>query len=212
MDEKKLKKLRITGTQHHGHDQGSITIGELTPEEMETIEAFTLGSCWIRTTEDGRVERRERFAELPDPVADPYQPPKWISAVDWSKEAPFLCNPNPPLPEEPKPTYEDPGIIVRYLCGYNNTPYEWEARKLQSYGFECLRSRRGLDGRFYEVWFLPSRYFAKGDLKDAIDTTTFKDGLSESANRIKTAVDFLCRHVSFGTLDVCYQRAAMCID
>lgn len=212
MEEQELKRIRVSGTQHRRHDQGDVTIGELTAEEMQSMEAFTLGACWIRVSEDGRLERRDRFAELPDPISDPHLPAKWIPKIDWTKEAPFLVNPVPPLPEEPKPNYEDPGIIIRYLCGYNNTPYEYEARKLQSYGFECLRSRRGNDGRFYEIWFLPSYYFAKGDLKDAIDLRTLKSGESESANKISTVVTFLCNNVSFGTLDICYQRAAMVID
>jgi hypothetical protein len=210
MDEK--KKIRVTSSKHGRNNENEVSIGNLTPEETNTIEAFVLGSCWIRVSEDGRIERRERFEKLPDPISDPYSPPKWISAIDWTKEAPFLVNPIPALPEEPKPSYEDPGFIVRYLCGYNNTPYEYEARKLQSYGFECLRSRRGPDGRFYEIWFLPSRYFAKGELEDAIDLRTSKNGESEQSSKTSVVVNFLCNHVSFGTLDVCYQRAAMVVD
>jgi len=206
MEEQKLKKVRMTGSHHRRCEQGEVTIGELTPEEMDTMEAFTLGSCWVRVSEDGRLERRDRFAELPGPVEDPYQPPKWVSLVDWTKEAPFLANPVPPLAEEPSPKYNDPSFIVKHLCGYNNTPYEHEARKLQSYGFECLRSRRGPDGRFWEIWYLAGHHFAKGQLKSEMDLK------SDEAEQITTAVNFLCRHVSFGVLDVCYQRAAMVID
>ena len=206
MEEKKLERVRVTGTHHRRCDQGEVTIGGLISEEMESIEAFTLGSCWIRVSEDGRIERRERFAELPGPIEDPYILPKWVSLVDWTKEAPFLCNPTPPLPDEPKPQYACPAIIVKYLGGYNKTPYESEARRLQSYGFECLRSRRGNDGHFWEIWYLPGDYHARGRLKDAM---TLK---CESAEQISTAINFLCRNVSFGTLDICYQRAAMVID
>jgi hypothetical protein len=206
MEEQKLKKIRVSGTSHRRRDQGEVTIGELTSEEMESMEAFTLGACWIRVSEDGRLERRERFAELPGPIEDPCQPPKWIPLVDWTKEAPFLVNPTPPLAEEPNPKYNSPAFIVKYLCGYNNTPYEHEARKLQSYGFECLRSRRGRDGRFWEIWYLAGYYFAKGELKSEMALK------SDDAEQISAAINFLCRRVSFGTLDVCYQRAAMVID
>jgi hypothetical protein len=206
MEEQKLKKIRVTGTQHRRCDQGDVTVGELTPEEMETMEAFTLGTCWIRVSEEGRLEKRERFAELPGPIEDPHILPKWVPLIDWTKEAPFLCNPQPPLPEEPDPKYDHPAFIVKYLCGYNNTPYEIEARKLQSYGFECLRSRRGNDGRFWEIWYLPGYYHAKGELRSAMELE------SDSVKQITIAINFLCRHVSFGALDVCYQRAAMVID
>jgi hypothetical protein len=206
MEEPKLKKIRVAGISHRKCNQGEVTIGELTAEEMESMEAFTLGSCWIRVSEDGRLERRERFVKMPDPVEDPYQPPKWIPLIDWTKEAPFLSNPIPPLPEEPDPKYSSPAFIVKYLCGYNNTPYEYEARKLQSYGFECLRSRRGHDGRFWEIWYLAGYHFAKGELKSEMAQK------SDDAEQISVAINFLCRNVSFGTLDVCYQRAAMVID
>lgn len=212
MEEQKLKKIRIVGTSRSRCCRGEVTIGELTSEEMESMEAFTLGSCWIRISEDGRLERRERFAELPDPTEDPYQPPKWIHLIDWAKEAPFLSNPTPPLPEEPDPKHNAPGFIIEHLCGYNNTPYEYEARKLQSYGFECLRSRRGPDGRFWELWYLPQLFFAKGDLKEEIDLKSSEHPQASEADKINTVVNFLCSHVSFGTLDVCYQRAAMVID
>ncbi len=201
-----LKRIRIAGRSGGRCEQGDVTVGGLTPDEIDSMEAFTLGCCWIRVSEDGRLERRDRFAKLPDPVDDPCQPPQWIPSVDWTKESSFLCNPTPPLPEEPNPKYSSPAFMVKYLCGYNNTPYDYEARKLQSYGFECLRSRRGRDGRFWEIWYLPGYWSAKGELKNVM---ALKPNNSE---QVSVAVDFLCRHVSFGTLDVCYQRAAMVVD
>lgn len=209
-DEEKTKKIRVTYKCNQGVtykcDQGNVTIGELLPDEMDDIEAFTLGSCWIRVSEDGRIERVERFATLPPISEDPNIPPKWIPYTDWTKEAPFLCNSVPELPEEPKTEYIFPSLIIHSLCGYNNVPYDWEARKLQKYGFECLRSRRGRDGRFWELWYLPGLYHAKDELKSEIDLK------SSGKDQVTVAVDFLCRHVSFGSLDVCYQRAAMHIE
>jgi hypothetical protein len=206
----KLEKIRVTSRQYG--NRPSIELSNLTEKEADDIEAMTLGSCWLRVSEEGRIERLERFIQPPPPSEDPKYPPKWIPLEDWSKHAPFLCSPVPPLPEEPRNEYDYPSITIHGLCGYNNTPYDYEARKLQDFGFECLRSRRGQDGKFWELWYLSSTCCAKGELKEAIDAADKKGAKYREKAKITAAVDFLCRRVSFGALDVCYQRAAMVID
>jgi hypothetical protein len=216
--DKKPQKIRIGG-RSYGHHDNDATITNLLKDEVDTIEAFTLGACWIRVSDEGRIERVERFKELPPPSEDPDYPPKWVSLTDWAKEAPFLCNPVPSLPEEPKTQYDFPAIIIHSLCGYNNTPYAYEARKLQDYGFECCRSRKGPDGKFWELWYLPGTFHAQGELKEAIEAESkknvgcdLKQHVAKENRAITAAVKFLCHHVSFGALDICYQRAAMVID
>jgi hypothetical protein len=205
MDKPQPKRVRLSG-QSRGKSC-NVTVDELLQEEIDIMEAWTLGTCWLRVSDDGRLEQKARFAELPSPIQDPKIPPAWVHKTDWTKEAPFLYNTDPPLPEDdPDVKHCDPSITIRSLCGYSNTPYEYEARKLQSYGFECLRSRRGTDGRFWELWYLPGQWFAKGELKEAIDK------VEGSPEKVKEMVRFLCRYVSFGALDVCYQRACMVID
>jgi hypothetical protein len=44
---------------------------------------------------------------------------------------------------------------------------------------------------------------AKGELKEAID---------DKDNKVEALITWLCGKVSFGALDVCYQRAALVID
>jgi len=90
-DSKKPKKVRLSGKSHNRYDGygGSATIGELTQEDIDAVEAMTLGACWIRVSDDGRIERAERFTQLPPASEDPNVPPK----TDWTKEAPFLVNP-----------------------------------------------------------------------------------------------------------------------
>jgi len=101
-----------------------------------------------------------------------------------------------------------PSIIIQHLCGYNfsDPGYKAAADSLEMFGFECLRSRRGLSGKYWELWLLPYLRAAKDRLRDAIDFRT------ETESQVKAAVSFLCCHVSFGTLDVCVQRAAMVVD
>ncbi|MCK9558100.1 MAG: hypothetical protein M0R50_08695 [Candidatus Cloacimonetes bacterium] len=205
-EEEKPKKIRLACENYGVRGECSATIDYLLKEELDAMKAFTLGSCWIRVSEDGRIERYERFATLPPESEDPAIPPKWIPLTDWTKEAPFLCNPVVSLPDEPKTEYGYPSIIIHGLCGYNNVPYADEARKLQSYGFECMRSRRGRDGKFWELWYLPGVWHAENGLKAAMEKET------NERNKAKAAIDFLCRHVSFGAIDLCYQKAAMVIE
>jgi hypothetical protein len=99
-----------------------------------------------------------------------------------------------------------PSIIIQHLCGYHYTPenYKRQAEYLESLGFECLRSRRGADARYHELWLLSGLWSAKGGLKESLG-----NGGSYGNKELNKAVKFLCRNASFGTLDVSFQRAAM---
>ena len=55
------------------------------------------------------------------------------------------------------------------------------------------------------MWFLPGAWAAEGDLKAHLE------GISRD-KQVDAVVAFLCRHASFGTLDIMHQRAAMTID
>lgn len=203
MDENKIDRVRLVA-----HGCGEAKFAHLTKAEVDVMQSLSTGSSWVRV-KDGRLETRPCFEEPPLPEQDPLIPPKWIhkETENWEKLAPFLRNPTPlePALGEPRRVYESPSFIIQSLCGYNDTPYETEARKLQDFGFECLRSRRGADGHFWEIWYLPGLWYAKGPLKELY----LPEGTVKSINK---AIDFLCRYVSFGTLHVCYQRAAMIID
>ena len=192
--------IRVSSVNFGGEGVG---FSGLQKGEAEVMEAFVLGTCWIRTTKEGRLESKPRFEELPAPGKDPKLPPSWLPPEDLP---PFLIAPVAPLPEEPDPKGHVPSLIVQHLLGYNAGKYEVEALKLQAYGFECLRSRRGRNGKMWELWFLPSLSLAQGPLEDALH------GAVETTEQIRVAVNFLCDNVSFGTLDVAYQRAAMVME
>jgi hypothetical protein len=102
-----------------------------------------------------------------------------------------------------------PSFVVQHLCGYHWTPenYAREAEKLAGWGFECLRSRRLPGGQFWELWYLPGLWAARGGLRDETD---FPGG-TEVAKAAR-AIRFLCKNASFGTLDVTAQRAAMTVE
>lgn len=101
-----------------------------------------------------------------------------------------------------------PSVIIQHLCGYGYTSERYKAcaQQLESYGFECLRSRRGNDGKFWEIWMLLGPWSAKGELGEAVKRNNKKK------DELEVVIKFLCKNVSFGSLDIMIQKAAMVIE
>ena len=150
----------------------SIKFDNLTPEELEKIQYALSSSCgWIRFNE-GRLEVLERYDTAPIQEADP------LMAGFWTPKPPVKAIEFPKPPFAPKVfefdevgDYSFPGILVQHLCGYNWTPdnYQAQVKKMESWGFACLRSKRGGEGKYWEAWFLPSLYQACGALGDTMN-------------------------------------------
>lgn len=207
--EPSTKRVRMTSrtTDPNKSFGCEATLSHMTPEDLDKLNSMVVGASWLRTTEDGRFESVDRFEPLPAPGEDPCLPPCWYRRTNTSGKVIIEYARIPDIPEEDGPALGARAqITIQHLCGYNNVPYEYEAGKLQSYGFECLRSRRDEAARFFEIWFLPGFWTAQGDLKEHIESAGDEPG------RVKRAVDFLCYHVSFGTLHVGYQRACIVIE
>lgn len=199
---------RETASSTERGNRASITISG-TKENIDAIRASLLGAAFVRVNDQGDVERHDRYQPLPDPIQDPATPVKW--QLDWLKTS----NPNrfDVAGVLPPDEWHSPGIIVSHLCGYgwSKSAYDYEVRKLQSWGFELMRSRRGDNGRFWELWWLPYLLAAQGDLKAFIDGLE-KDVRGNWAHETRAIVGWLCRHASFGCLDVTVQRAAMVME
>ena len=112
-----------------------------------------------------------------------------------------------------------PAFMVSHLCGYNYSEegYRRNAGLLESYGFSCMRSQRGEDGKFWETWYLPGAWAAEGELKIAVlrqgaQSTHERGSLARQQEETSNVVSFLCANVSFGSLDVTAQRAAMTME
>ncbi|MFA5962052.1 MAG: hypothetical protein WC848_05200 [Parcubacteria group bacterium] len=193
-DENKPKKL--PGIRVHSSDKGELALGNLTEEEQENIRCMVRNHFWVTVT-DGRLEVIRRREDVPGPTEDTDMLPFWRRASPGNQQLQLF-----PVEME---KYIMPSIIIHAPCGYNYSPenYEIEAEKLTSYGFICLRSRRGEDARFWELWYLPSLWSAEGRLKEYLNLRVDQKG------SIKKAVSFLCRNASFGSLDLAWQRAAM---
>ena len=152
------------------------------------------------TVTNGRLEVVRRSEELPSPSEDEEMLPFWRRATPETQQLQLF--------EVQLAEHSMPSIIIQHLCGYCYSPenYKRQAQKLEEYGFQCLRSRRGDDARYWELWFLPSLWSAQGRLKDAVES---KKG---DKKKVDEAVAFLCGNVQFGTLDISFQRAAMMMD
>lgn len=179
------------------YGRGGITLANLKQEEVENLEAMVHNHFWVTVT-DGRLETIRRKKDLPGPADDEELLPFWRREKSGTGQVELF--------EVNIPQHQSPSIIIQHLCGHHYTPenYKRQAEFLESLGFECLRSRRGADARFYEIWLLPGLLFARGALKETMENVGFC-----GKKELDKAVKFLCRNVSFGTLDVSYQMAAM---
>ena len=195
-DKEKPKNIYIISQGECG-----LSLLNLTEKEKEYLEGMVNNNFWVTVT-DGRLEMIPRREELPPPAKDETMMPFWMPE-------------NPPKGKQVKLFEVDvhensgPSIHIQHLCGYYFTPenYKIQAELLESYGFSCLRSRRGTDGLFDEVWLLSSLWSAEGELKEVL--TYPEDLRSNDKKGIDAAVSFLCRKTSFGTLDIAFQRASM---
>ena len=189
------------GIQVASRGAGGFSLRNVSPEEMDKLEAMALGHAWCMVV-NGRLQSQSRWEPLPKPAADETMMPFWQPISPGRAQLELRGIETPPGAQA--------GIMIQSLCGYEYSPenYRLESEKLERYGFVCLRSRRGEDGRFWEVWHLPGLWSAEDELKDALQLIRERD----EAKRVDTAVSFLCQHVRFGSLEVFWQRAAMVIE
>ena len=188
-----------------GGDQGgghSVTISGLTCEEKERLEGMMQGMWWVSCS-GGNLRFSSALEELPPPARDESMMPFWrrFNSEGCGVQMEFAHFGQ--LRERSSPSIE-----IQHLCGYNFTPegYAEQAALLESYGFECLRSRRGEDGKFWEVWRLCGLWGAKGKLKDALSR------LTDEKKKLDAAVSFLCSNASFGALDLTVQQCALQLE
>lgn len=58
----------------------------------------------------------------------------------------------------------DDAIFVQHIQGYDSGSYETRARRMRKAGFVRLRSRKGRDGKYWEIWYLCGAWAAKGEI------------------------------------------------
>jgi len=193
------RRVRITT---YGGKEGNMALEGLRPDEVERFQGALYGRWWMRGN-DGRFEFLAAHT-YPSPTDDD-RLPEWRATAEEGKTGEYqsiLFD-----PERRPESWYSPSLTIQHLCGYHYTKeaYKKYAEILKGYGFACLRSVRGDDGRYHEHWFLPGLWLAQGALREALSTV-------DKNRQLDVAVDFLCKTVQFGTLDTSVQRAAMVID
>lgn len=179
----------------------SITLSNLLPEEADLFEQLLTGSVRL-ICKDGHIEQDSMFPvyeEPAPPVPDPELGEHWPAKPDHVQTKLFSFT--------PEGGNSFPSYTLKYLGGYEKKTKAL-MRRVERYGFECLRSRRDKHGQFSELWYLSSEVFAKAELKEVVDRCADM----EQADRTKAVVEFLCLNCAFGSLEVCTQRAAMVAD
>jgi len=167
------------------NDKGAISI-ECTMRELETIEAMLAGACLVgcgRDTIPLRHEIHQPIDLRPDPVTEkhfPLQAPdgtfkfrsKW-SGCEFNFTASTYNLKRPPKYLKPDEVggqswaESTTSIYVHGLGGYGVHETEMKRRvdAMNAAGFECMRSPRGQDGKYWEVWYLPGPWSAKGPIE-----------------------------------------------
>lgn len=204
-----MKPVEVEGYTNGQGNASQITIKNLRPEELEMLQGMLKGMHWV-AIDNGRITISPRFEPLPSPIVDEKMMPFWRrhEFPDDGKLQVSIFD-----PERFKNNY-GASIQIQSLCGYNYSKenYQHEAKKLISWGFDCLRSKREEDGRFREIWYLPGIWAAKGTLAETLAEKKQKMKEYTPQERLQDVVSFLCVNSQFGSLDVTVQRAAMVND
>jgi len=146
-----------------------------TEEEINKLtRALQTGIDWIRSVYCSELrysdEKNEWIEttlvtspalEEPEPLDDP------LVAEHFKPGCPKKLDQN--LSEE----NQSPSYFVQHITAAGGN-YEAKVVKMEEVGFSCLRSRRGEDGEIWEVWYLPGKWAAQGELKDSTDDQIVK--------------------------------------
>lgn len=182
-------------------DGGYVRLDGLTAQEVDRVQGMIHGHWWIRGNE-GRLECVPAYTSPPAPTED-LMLPQWRPMGREEGGERYQRE----LFETEHWTGQSPSILIQHLCGYGYTPegYKANAELLEGCGFACMRSRRGDNGQYWEIWFLPGLWAARGRLKEALYQKS-------ETHKMRFALKFLREHTSFGTLDIAVQRLCQALD
>jgi hypothetical protein len=181
------------------HTEPNINL-EGTKEEIDIIRAMLLGKHWVSKQGD-KITTVDLYKALPSPEDDPMIPPKWQTEFGSLPDR-FAPELQEQIPEREKGgSYKSYSFYLKFLLHPKR-----DIPIIQDWGFECMRSRRGEDGKFWEVWYLPGDWASKGTLKKFVDMLP-KD--SDWEKRTELICHWIAKNVTFGSLDVVVQRMAL---
>lgn len=185
---------------------GLVTLCGLNEGDIDKIREIINGGNYYFTVIEGGAVFIPRFQQLPDPVLDEKMYPYWRHPLAHETAQAEFVN----CAIEDFGEHDSPAIYISHLCAYSYTPekYKEYAERLNSYGFECMRSQRGRDGKFWEVWYLPFLLCAKGELEIALNNCIGKT----EKEKLGVAIDLLKQRINFGSLSVSVQKCAVVME
>lgn len=134
-------------------------------EDLVSFEAALLGHVWVRLNEQGKLET------APAHKSPPQEFDKVVDNI-W-KKGPLELRRSHPVGK----TKESRSFFVQSLEGYSDKYYgngysfpKFQGKMLKATmmrfnGFQPLRSIRGMDGKIWEIWYLPGAWAAEGELR-----------------------------------------------
>jgi hypothetical protein len=181
--------MKINGTlyRHDGPCEARIELSDR--KALAALEAAASGAYWVRGDGNGGIVKHRRLTEPaiePDPVVEPhFKVSHQYAFVSYLKEA---------------RTWPEPAVYVQHICGYNYSPenYAKKAATLEGAGFSCLRSRRGDNGSYWEVWYLPGPWAGAGPLCGVKKTSAI--------------IEWICRFVGPGTIEAGGEHWGLSVD
>ena len=203
--ETKEKIRRVSVARGHGGNEA--TFAGMQRDECDALLAAMMGGAWIRVDpETGRLMTLPAYQEFIEPLQDPF----WAgSSIHSNQTGGAKSHRKTELLPVGGGSY--PALVLTHLEPYGDKRARIStAQTIQDWGFVCLRSRRNLDGRFWEVWYLPDLWAAKGQL--ATQRDEWKAEKLSSGQISEMAADWIAHRVRCGTINVVSQRWGLSCD
>lgn len=184
--------MKISGQTFRREGPCEVRIELTDRRESAAFEAALSGARWITGGPCGELIQAPRYPTPvvePDPIVGPH--------FTATRQVSYL--PNDVTPDA-GPERLEPAVYVSHLCGYNYSDenYRRASSWMESAGFACMRSKRGEDGKYWEIWYLPGPFRARGPIEGV-----------KTSNEIARLV---CQSVTPGRVDLGGASWAMAID
>jgi hypothetical protein len=151
--------FKVSSSRYQGEGESEIT---LTGDKniIDNVEsALIQGTMWMKCNKDNLIftpAYKTPTLEI-DSHIDPFFKKSTLRCLAIKKETDNI--------KKKDNTHDSRcSFYVQHLQGYNGC-YESVSRSMENAGFECLRSRRGKDGKIWEIWYLADICFFKCDKK-----------------------------------------------
>jgi hypothetical protein len=148
--------MHISSSVGQGGRIKEMNISAESGENLAPFKSFFDKNKWIRMDEEGKLRTAPYFKSVPKPktVYDKDVAPLWTKGpVELKKRS-----------GKGDGTCGLRSFYVQHIGGYDGD-YRKKAQRMVLAGFSVLRSRRGSDGKFWEIWYLSGEWAAEGEIR-----------------------------------------------